>query len=76
MAYPDGYKLRTGGPHDSIKYPKVYRGLREHGFSKEAAARISNAGPEAWRRGGLNSHRGHGAISHGGSLHTGSRTKG
>ena len=53
-----GASLRTGGPHDSIKYPKVYRGLREHGFPKEAAARISNAGPAAWAKGGRNSHKG------------------
>lgn len=58
--YPEGmaHPLRTGGPSDSIKYPKVYRGLRKHGYPKAAAARISNAGPEAWRRGGRNSHRG------------------
>lgn len=53
---------RTGGPHDSIKYPEVYRGLRRHGFTKEAAARISNSGPRGWAKGGRNSHKG---------LHTG-----
>jgi hypothetical protein len=27
----------------SIKRPKMYEGLRKHGFSKERAAKISNA---------------------------------
>lgn len=54
----DEGKARTGGPHDPIKYPTVYRGLREHGFPKAAAAAISNAGPRAWAKGGRNSHRG------------------
>lgn len=55
---------RDPNPHAKIKYPTVYRGLREHGFPKEAAARIANSGPEGWRRGGEHSHRGinaHGA---------------
>lgn len=57
---------RTGGPHDSIKYPAIYRGLRRHGFDKTTAAKISNSGPEGWAKGGRNSHRGinaHGAST-------------
>lgn len=49
---------RNPDPHSPIKYPSVYEGLRRHGFTKEAAARISNAGPAAWRRGGERSHSG------------------
>jgi hypothetical protein len=36
----------------SIKDDETYEALREDGHSKEAAARIANAGDEASRRGG------------------------
>lgn len=58
MVAGKGYLDRTGGPHDSIKYPLVYQGLRKLGYSKEKAARISNSGPEGWSKGGHNSHKG------------------
>lgn len=39
-------------PHGrSIKWPKVYRGLRRRGMSKEKAARISNAMSNKYRGG-------------------------
>lgn len=39
-------------PHgSSIKWPKVYRGLRRRGKSKETAARISNAASNKYRGG-------------------------
>lgn len=39
-------------PHGrSIKWPKVYRGLRRRGMSKEKAARISNAASNKYRGG-------------------------
>lgn len=39
-------------PHGkSIKWPKVYRGLRRRGMSKEQAARISNAASNKFRGG-------------------------
>lgn len=39
-------------PHGrSIKWPKVYRGLRRDGASKEKAARISNAASNKYRGG-------------------------
>ena len=50
---------RKHGP--SIKNPKQYEGLREHGMSKQRAAAISNAnannGNASSRKGGRNSHR-------------------
>lgn len=39
-------------PHGrSIKWPKVYRGLRRRGMDKEKAARISNAASNKYRGG-------------------------
>jgi hypothetical protein len=38
----------------SIKDDEQYESLREDGYSKEAAARIANSGPEASRKGGSN----------------------
>jgi hypothetical protein len=48
------YKItRTADyPHGrSIKWPKVYRGLRRRGMDKEKAARISNAASNKYRGG-------------------------
>lgn len=39
-----------GKKYRSIKKPKMYEGLRRHGFSKERAARISNAAAKKKRR--------------------------
>lgn len=36
----------------SIKHKKVYRALKRKGMSKSRAARISNAGKSAARKGG------------------------
>ena len=50
---------KSHGP--SIKNPKQYEGLRDHGMSKERAAAISNANAknhgESSRKGGRNSHK-------------------
>lgn len=35
------------GPGPSVKRPNQYEGLKKHGFSKESAARISNAQAKA-----------------------------
>lgn len=40
-----------GKKYRSIKRPKVYEALREKGYSKERAARISNAGVAKHKRG-------------------------
>jgi hypothetical protein len=37
-------KRKGGGSRKSLKRPKVYDRLRAQGYSKEKAARISNAG--------------------------------
>ena len=39
-------------PGSSIKNPKQYEAMRDEGMSKSKAARISNAGKPAARRGG------------------------
>jgi len=39
-------------PGSSIKNPKQYEAMRDQGMSKSKAARISNAGKPATRRGG------------------------
>lgn len=46
-------KGRRPGP--SIKNPRQYEAMRDEGMSKEKAARISNAGVGAARRGGRSS---------------------
>jgi hypothetical protein len=43
---------RGKSPGPSIKRPRQYEALRDQGMSKSRAARISNAGPSASRRGG------------------------
>jgi hypothetical protein len=47
VAVPKG---KSPGP--SIKRPRQYEAMRDQGMSKSKAARISNAGPQASRRGG------------------------
>ena len=47
---------RTGGK--ATKNPREYRALRRKGMSKTRAAKITNAGKEASRKGGLRSHKG------------------
>jgi hypothetical protein len=42
-------------PGPSIKRPRQYEALRDQGMSKAKAARISNAGPSAARKGGRSS---------------------
>jgi hypothetical protein len=44
---------KTPGP--SVKRPKQYEAMREKGMSKGKAARISNAGRRASRKGGRSS---------------------
>lgn len=45
--------MPRGGSHGpSIKRPRQYEAMREQGMSKSKAARISNAGKPAARRGG------------------------
>jgi hypothetical protein len=39
-----------GKKYASLKRPKVYEGLRKHGFSKARAAKISNAMSKRRRR--------------------------
>jgi hypothetical protein len=39
-----------GKKYASIKRPKMYEGLRRHGFSKTRAAKISNAAARKGRR--------------------------
>ena len=39
-------------PGPSIKNPRQYEAMRDQGMSKQKAARISNAGPSASRKGG------------------------
>lgn len=41
----------------SIKNKREYRALKRKGMSKSRAARISNAGKKASRKGGRNSHK-------------------
>ena len=43
---------RGRSPGSSIKRPRQYEKMRESGMSKGKAARISNAGPSASRKGG------------------------
>lgn len=47
-----------GKKYRSIKRPRVYEALRRKGYSKAKAAKISNAGKKANRKGGRRSHRG------------------
>ena len=42
-------------PGSSIKNPKQYEAMRDEGMSKSKAARISNAGKPAAKRGGRSS---------------------
>lgn len=45
--------MPRGGSHGpSVKRPRQYEAMREAGMSKSKAARISNAGKPAARRGG------------------------
>ena len=46
---------RGKSPGPSIKRPKQYEAMREKGMSKGKAARISNAGKSASRKGGRSS---------------------
>ena len=46
---------RGKSPGPSIKRPKQYEAMREKGMSKGKAARISNAGKGASRKGGRSS---------------------
>lgn len=41
---------KRGGSRNSLKRPRVYDALRRRGYSKEKAARISNAGTTAFKR--------------------------
>jgi hypothetical protein len=47
-----GYRTGKGG---NVKKPKQYEALRRRGLSKTAAARITNAGKRAQRKGGKRS---------------------
>ena len=40
-----------GKKYASIKWPKMYEGLRKHGFSKTRAAKISNAASNKYHGG-------------------------
>jgi len=46
---------RGKSPGPSIKRPRQYEAMREEGMSKAKAARISNAGKSAARKGGRSS---------------------
>jgi hypothetical protein len=46
---------RGKSPGPSIKHPRQYEALRDEGMSKSKAARISNAGKPAARKGGRSS---------------------
>ncbi len=46
---------RKGGK--ATKNPRQYRALRRKGMSEARAAKITNAGKKASRKGGRNSHR-------------------
>ena len=47
---------RSGGK--ATKNPRKYRALRRKGMSKQRAAKITNAGKKASRKGGRRSHSG------------------
>jgi hypothetical protein len=47
---------RSGGK--ATKNPRQYRALKRKGMSKARAARITNAGKKASRKGGRRSHKG------------------
>ncbi|HYE04658.1 MAG TPA: hypothetical protein VEL07_03975 [Planctomycetota bacterium] len=44
--------------HGNVKDDRKYEALREKGMSKQRAAKITNAGPAASRKGGRNAHKG------------------
>jgi hypothetical protein len=44
------------GRHGNVKSDKKYEALRRKGMSKQRAARITNAGKKASRKGGKRSH--------------------
>jgi hypothetical protein len=46
---------RGKSPGPSIKHPRQYEAMRDEGMSKPKAARISNAGRSAARKGGRSS---------------------
>jgi hypothetical protein len=48
-------RSRSGGK--ATKNPKQYRALRKKGLSKQRAAKITNAGKSASRKGGRRSRR-------------------
>ena len=50
-------KKKRGGTRKSLKHPRVYDALRRKGYSKTKAAKISNAGKKAQRKGGRRSGR-------------------
>jgi len=47
-----------GKSHGNVKSKDKYEALRRKGMSKTRAAKISNAGKAASRKGGRRSHRG------------------
>ncbi|HEY1907249.1 MAG TPA: hypothetical protein VGG91_14480 [Myxococcaceae bacterium] len=51
-----GSTARSGGK--ATKNPREYRALRRKGLSKARAAKITNAGKKASRKGGRRSHKG------------------
>ena len=44
------------GRHGNVKSDKKYEALRRKGMSKQRAAKITNAGKKASRKGGKRSH--------------------
>lgn len=46
-----------GKQHGNVKDSDKYEALRRKGMSKERAAKISNAGKSAEKKGGRNSHK-------------------
>jgi hypothetical protein len=46
-----------GKKHGNVKNPKMYEGLRRKGMSKTRAAKISNSGRSAARKGGKKAGR-------------------
>ena len=43
--------------HGNVKNPKKYEALRDKGMSKTRAAKITNAGKSASKKGGKKSHK-------------------
>jgi hypothetical protein len=52
-------RMATQKKHGNVKSPKKYEALRRKGMSKTRAAKITNAGKSASKKGGKRSHASH-----------------